>query len=358
MKTGQRVWLAILFCAIFCAIGAVAQQASGSPSPAQSLDQLTAPIALYPDAILFQVLPASTNVDTVRLFAGWLQSNANLKGSELQDAAEKAGFATAYVALAPFPQVIQMMAQKLDWTKSLGQAFAADPNGVFDSVQRLRVQAKDAGNLKTTEQQQVETQTTTAGTQVIVIQPTNPEIIYVPTYNPQVVYVAPAPGAVVATAAIAFTAGVIIRGGPRRAYYHARNDYWDHREDHYNDRQDNFQSNQNQRQDNSQQRQGDRQSNSDSRQSQRQNNGTSAQPRGTGSASERQTAAATSSRGNSQSASQRSGMNGGGPGYQSGSTTRAESKRGNSSLSASSSNRGGGGSRGKGGRSGGGGRSR
>ena len=123
-------------------------------------------------------------METVKSFAGWLGKNSKLKGSELQDAAQKAGYGAADVALAPFPQVVQMMAQKPDWTKALGQAFTADKDGIFDSIQRLRAQAQAVGNLKTTSQQQVETKTTAEGQQVIVIQPANPQVIYVPTYNP------------------------------------------------------------------------------------------------------------------------------------------------------------------------------
>ena len=90
----------------------------------------------------FRFMPASTNVDKVKSFAGWMGKNAKLKGSELQDAAQKAGFDAPYVALAPFPQVVQMMAQKPEWTKALGQAFTADKKAIFDSVQRMRAQAQ------------------------------------------------------------------------------------------------------------------------------------------------------------------------------------------------------------------------
>src|SRR5512139_2849619 len=126
MSFKSHVWLsAFLFTFCFGLIPSgklLAQQTTGAPASSNTIDQLTGPIALYPDVLLFQILPASTNVETVKSFAGWLGKNANLKGSELQDAAQKAGFDSAYVALAPFPQVVQMMAQKPDWTKALGQA--------------------------------------------------------------------------------------------------------------------------------------------------------------------------------------------------------------------------------------------
>jgi Protein of unknown function (DUF3300) len=399
MRCRLRFWLVVFlstFSFVLIPSGRVlAQEPAGNASPTESIDQLTAPIALYPDALIFQIMPASTSVDKVKSFAAWLGKNANLKGSELQDAAQKAGFDAPYVALAPFPQVIQMMAQKPEWTKALGQAFTADKNAIFDSVQRMRAQAQESGNLKSTPQQKVETQTTSNGQQVIVIQPANPEVIYVPTYNPQTVYVAappppPSGSAVAGAAALAFTTGVLIGASHNsyNSYYHAYDDYWDDREDYYKERQENYQENASQRQENYQENasqrqesaqanqaqrqssaqanQAQRQANAQANQDQRQANGqpnqdqrqanqaqrqSNAQANQAQRQSSAQTAAATSSRTSGQTASQRSGMNSSSlSGYQSGSTTRAESSRGNSSLSSSrSSGRGGG-------RSGGGGR--
>jgi hypothetical protein len=400
MRSRLRFW-PVLFLFTFSLVlipsgRLLSQQPTGKPSPTESIDQLTAPIALYPDALIFQIMPASTNIEKVKSFAAWLGKNAKLKGSELQDAAQKAGFDAPYVALAPFPQVVQMMAQKPEWTKALGQAFTVDKNAIFDSVQRLRAQAQASGNLRSTPEQKIETQTTSNGQQVIVIQPANPEVIYVPTYNPQTVYVAappppPSGSAVAGAAALAFTTGVIIGASQNsyNSYYHAYDDYWDDREDYYQERQENYQENASQRQENYQenasqrqasaqanqdQRQANAQANQDQRQSnaqanqaqhqanqdQRQSNaqanqaqrqstaqanqaqrastGGSAQSPGTTSQSQRQTAAATSSRTSGQTASQRTGMSSSSvSGYQSGSTTRAESARGNSSLSSSRS---------------------
>ena len=405
MRSGSRVWLSafpfIFFCVLISSGRLFAQQTTGAPASSNAIDQLTGPIALHPDPLIFQVLAASTNVDTVKSFAAWMGKNATLKGSELQDAALKAGFDAPYVALAPFPQVVQMMAQQPDWTKALGQAYTADEKAVFDSIQRLRAQALAAGNLKTTSQQKVETQTTSNGQQVIVVQPANPQVIYVPTYNPQTVYVAappPAPsGASVAgAAAVGFTAGVII-GSSHNSYYRNYDDYWDDREDYYEDRQQNYQQNQDQRQAqanqdqrqsnaqanqdqrqtnaqaNQPQRQADAQANQDQRQAnaqanqpqrqsgtpaaqpsqpqrqpnaqanqdqrqsntqasqpQRQSGTPSAQPQVAGGQSQRQ------SGGGRQASVQPSGMSSGGlSGYESGSTTRAQSSRGSSSLSSS-----------------------
>jgi len=350
-------------------VQAPAQQTKGAPASSTAIDQLTGPIALYPDALIFQIVAASTNLDAITSFADWMGKNASLKGSALQDAAQKAGFDAALVALAPFPQVIQMMVQKPDWTKALGQAFTADKDAIFDSIQRLRAQAQATGNLKTTSQQKVETQTTSNGQQVIVIQPANPQVIYVPTYNPQTVYVAappppPSGASVAGAAAIGFTAGVII-GGYHNSYYHAYDEYWDHREDYYQDRQENYQQNQDQRQSTAQANQSQRQSTAQANQSQRQSTAqanqsqrqstassaqsqaaanqsqrqsaaSSTQSQAAANQSQRQSAAATSSRGSGQTASQRSGMSSGGlSGYQSGSATRAESSRGSASLSSS-----------------------
>ena len=93
------------------------------------------------------------------------------------------------MALTLFPDVVKKMADELEWTIQLGKAFTADRSSVFDSIQRLRAQAQKAGTLKSTPQQEVETQTTSSGQQVIVIEPANPQVVYVPTYNPQTVYV-------------------------------------------------------------------------------------------------------------------------------------------------------------------------
>ena len=141
--------------------------ASGTPGASTSaMDNLVAPIALYPDGLIAQMLEASTDFATVQKFSGWLKSNAALTGSDLMAAAQKAGFANAYVALAPFPQVVQTLMDKPDWTKQLGAAYKADPNGVYDAIQRLRAAAYALGNLKTTEQQEVVTETTASGTRI------------------------------------------------------------------------------------------------------------------------------------------------------------------------------------------------
>ena len=361
--------------------------AGGSALSPDALDKLTGPIALYPDALVAQILMGSTNVAALQQFSGWL-AGQSLKGSELQAAAEQAGFDACYIALVPFPQVVQMMVQKPDWTGQLGQAFLADQDAVFASIQRLRAKAQAVGNLKTTPQQEVQTQTTSTGQQVIVIQPANPQVVYVPQYNPQTVYVAPPPPStsqMVATAAVAFTVGIII-GSSCTHYYHGPyawhgaalyHDAWhdrynslEHRQDerleygedrqqqrqenvdqrqstaksNQSQRQSTAQANQSQRQSTAQSNQAQRQSTAQANQAQRQSAG-QGQARPTGASatassrqaqpSARSSMASTSSFGG-QTEAQRSGMRSSGfSGYQSGSGARAQSSRGRSSLSSS-----------------------
>ena len=115
------------------------QAKGGKPAfTPQQLDEMTAPIALYPDALLAQMLTCSQSYFQIKELSEFLNKNSQLKGSAVQDAAQKEGFEASYIALSTFPEVAHMMAQKADWTKKLGQAFTADQQGVFDSIQRLR----------------------------------------------------------------------------------------------------------------------------------------------------------------------------------------------------------------------------
>ena len=235
------------------------------------VDQLLAPIALYPDPLLAQVLMSAQDPAKVTEFDKWLKANRSLKGSQLQDAAVKAGFEPSLVALALFPTVVAKMADQISWTTLVGQAFTKDKASVFDSIQRLRKQASEVGTLKTTPQQAVSTKQTKAGSDVIVIEPANPQVVYVPQYNPEVVYTQPpqtaaapaaAPAAtssttvvvveddddtaeMVAAGLIGFTAGIVIGATASNPYYYgpygwhggaymyheAWDDYYDHRED-------------------------------------------------------------------------------------------------------------------------------
>jgi Protein of unknown function (DUF3300) len=159
--------------------------------PTATLDQMLAPIALYPDALLAQILMSTGDPPKVAELDKWLKANTQLKGTELQDAAVKAGFEPSFVALALFPPVVAKLAEQIAWTTLLGQAFAADKTAVFAAIQKLRMQARSVGTLKSTPQQAVETRQTSSGQEVIVIEPTNPQIIYVPQYNTEVVYTQP-----------------------------------------------------------------------------------------------------------------------------------------------------------------------
>ena len=225
---------------------------------AVSIDELVAPIALYPDALIAQILLSAADPAAVQEFDQWLTANNTaLSGSNLQDAAVKAGFEASLVALALFPQVVRQMASDLNWTKTLGATFAVNQQLIFDSIQKLRRQAQSVGTLKTTPQQEVTSQTTSSGEEVIIIEPANPQVVYVPQYNPQVVYTqAPSTTTVViqeddddweeavAAGVIGFTAGVAISSfynpyhyggygwyGGGYMYNDGWDDYIDHRED-------------------------------------------------------------------------------------------------------------------------------
>ena len=149
------------------------------------LDAMLAPIALYPDALLTQILMASAYPLQVIAAARWLEQgdNKNLKGDALAKALERETWDPSVKSLAPFPQVIAMMNEKLEWMQQLGYAVATQQAAVLDSIQRLRRQAEQAGSLKTTEQQRV-----VEREQVIVIEPATPETVYVPIYQPANVY--------------------------------------------------------------------------------------------------------------------------------------------------------------------------
>jgi hypothetical protein len=185
-----------------------AQTAAPPPPPnAQQLDQLLAPIALYPDALLAQITTASTNPQEILDVTNWLAKNPSLTGTALTDAAQKQGYDPAFIALVTFPDVMQMMADHIDDYAAIGQAVTASQADVSASIQRLRAQAYAAGALRSNEQQKVEVQQV-SNQPIYVIQPANPQVVYVPVYNPTVVYVAPSTSTVVATSLITFGIGI------------------------------------------------------------------------------------------------------------------------------------------------------
>ncbi len=187
----------------------------GAPETPQELQALVAPIALYPDALVAQILSGATFPDQIAVANNWLLQNKDLSGSALMQAVNKQSWDPSVKALTQFPSVLNNMAQNMAWTSQLGEAYHNQAADVMTAVQTLRAQAKAAGNLKSTPQQTVTTQSQ-QGQTVIVIQPANPQVVYVPEYNPTVVYGTPyvVPGYstadVVATGVLAFGAGIAV----------------------------------------------------------------------------------------------------------------------------------------------------
>ena len=183
-----------------------------APLTANELQQLVAPIALYPDALVAQVLGAATFPDQVAAASLWVAQNGSLTGENLMKAVDAQPWDPSVKALTQFPSVMDNLAKNLSWTSSLGEAYHLQAADVMTAVQTLRAQAKAAGNLKTGSQITVVQQSP----QTIVIQPTNPQVVYVPQYNPTVVYgttyVTPgySTAAVVTTGLLAFGAGIAI----------------------------------------------------------------------------------------------------------------------------------------------------
>ena len=160
-------------------------QAPGAARPfsPQELDQMCAPIALYPDSLLAQILIAATYPDQIMEADRWLKGSPGLSGEALNAELDRMNWDLSVKALAPFPQVIAMMAERSEWTERLGEAFLAQQADVMDSVQKLRAKAQAAGNLRSTSEQRV-----VASDNYIEIVPVNPEVVYIPRYDPVVVY--------------------------------------------------------------------------------------------------------------------------------------------------------------------------
>jgi hypothetical protein len=208
-------------------VGLLAQEQSAPPQSATAttklktpdqLDSLVAPIALYPDPLLAQVLAASTYPLEVVQAQRWLKANPKLTGEELTKAAAKEPWDASVQALVAFPDVVKLLDANIQWTQDLGNAFLDQQGDVMEAVQRMRKKAKDAGKLESSKEQKVEVKTIETKT-VIEIQPSNPQVIYVPSYNPVVVYGPPVyayppvvypTSAYVATAAVSFGVGVMM----------------------------------------------------------------------------------------------------------------------------------------------------
>jgi hypothetical protein len=159
-----------------------------APSPKEQLEQLLAPIALYPDSLLSQVLMASTYPADVADAAKWAKAHPDNKGDAAVKAVADQTWDPSVQSLAAFPQILDMMGAQPDWVQKLGDAFLASSKDVLDAVQRLRQKAQQAGNLKTNEQQKVVVEQPAPQQTIIKIEPTQPETVYVPAYNPTVVY--------------------------------------------------------------------------------------------------------------------------------------------------------------------------
>jgi hypothetical protein len=170
-------------------------QSSPAPMPSAEtktfsqaeLDQVVAPIALYPDALLAQVLIASTYPIEVVYADRWIAANPGLKSTALEDALQSQSWDPAVKSLTVLPQVLLMMSQKLDWTQKLGDAFLAQQKDVMATVQALRAKALAEGTLKDSKEQRVIVVTENNVT-IIKIEPVDPEVVYVPTYDPSIVY--------------------------------------------------------------------------------------------------------------------------------------------------------------------------
>lgn len=219
-------WLLVLLLAIPVSGWA---QGSGAPSnfKQEELEQILAPIALYPDDLLTQIFMASTYPLEIVEADRFAKANANLKGDSLTRALEQKTWDASVKSLVNFPQVLAMMSEKLEWTQKLGDAFIAQQKDVMNTVQKLRAKAQASGNLKTTKEQVVKVEK-----EIIIIQPANPQVIYVPAYNPTVVYgvwaypsyppypVYP-PGYVATTAAFSFMAGAAVGAAWGYAWGHS-----------------------------------------------------------------------------------------------------------------------------------------
>src|SRR5580658_4455429 len=203
-RLGKQILVSVLSLALLfatCPLGLSADQdAQATAPPAQDqppaaqappytqqtpeqLQQLVAPIALYPDSLVAQILAASTFPAEIVEADRWVQANPDLKGDALAQEVDKQSWDPSVKALTAFPTVLGNMDKNISWTSSLGDAYYNQEQGVMDAIQVMRQKAQQAGNLKDTPQQTVQTQGSD-----IVIQPASPDVVYVPAYDPWLVY--------------------------------------------------------------------------------------------------------------------------------------------------------------------------
>ncbi len=193
-QQGMAVFLS--WCLVFVGLQDASAYQAGAPAPQsppmamqqgpEQLEQLVAPIALYPDSLIAQLLAASTYPNQIVEAEQWMEKHKDLKGDKLGKEVDKQNWDPSVKALTQFPEVLANMNQNLAWTSELGDAYVNQAQQVNQAVQTMRQRAKEAGNLKTTPQEKVSTQGNT-----IVIQPAAPEVVYVPQYDPWLVYGAP-----------------------------------------------------------------------------------------------------------------------------------------------------------------------
>jgi Protein of unknown function (DUF3300) len=226
----------LLIAAVPIDVGAQTQSGysgQGAPLSAQELQQLVAPIALYPDSLVAQILSAATFPDQVAAAASWLKQYSAVSGPILMQAVDVQPWDPSVKALTQFPSVLDNLAKNLAWTSSLGEAYHTQAADVMAAVQVLRAKALAAGNLKSGQQLTVVQQSP----QVIVIQPVNPQVVYVPMYNPAVVYgypyvvpayvyVPPPAGAAVVAFGVGVAVGAMMAGGSYAWGYSSWNCGW------------------------------------------------------------------------------------------------------------------------------------
>jgi len=187
-------------------------QPGPAPQSAEQVQALVSPIALYPDALVAQVLSGATFPDQIALAENWMQQHQKLAGEKLLKEVDKQKWDPSVKALTQFPSVLENMAKNLAWTSELGQVYSTQTKEVMDAVQTLRAKAEAAGNLKSNEQIKVVQQSPST----IVIEPANPQVVYVPQYNPAVIYGTPyvvpsyTTADIAAASVISFGAGIAV----------------------------------------------------------------------------------------------------------------------------------------------------
>ena len=177
----------LMFATLLCLSGGVVQAEDAVFTEAE-LDQMMAPIALYPDSLLAQILMAATYPADVAEAVTWSKNNTGKEGDAAVEAVQDKSWDPSVMSLVAFPQVLEMMGEQPEWVQDVGDAFLADSEAVMDTVQKLRSKAKEEGNLETTEQQKVIVEEPSSSETVIIIEPADPQVVYVPSYNPTIIY--------------------------------------------------------------------------------------------------------------------------------------------------------------------------